>query len=73
MREKGCLHWWVLRASFNNRKVEKYDVLAYREEEIRKARKKCKTRAELKEWLRKEFMYYYWSKSECELIVGRFI
>lgn len=66
------LKWYVLNYDFNDRKVKPYNVLGNWDDKIRKARKKMKTRAELKEWLNKEFMYYYWSKSECETIMGGF-
>lgn len=66
------LEWYALREDFNKRKIENYNVLSGWEEKIKKARKnkKFKDYASLKEWLRKEFMYYYWSKAEHEICVG---
>lgn len=64
------LKWYVLKENFNTRKIEKYNVLSGWEDDIKKARKKCKTKEELKEWLKREFMYYYWSKCECEIFVA---
>ena len=63
----------VLCKDFNCNKqlIENYDVLRYREEEIRKLKKKCATRAEFAEELRKEFMWRFWSKAEHELIISR--
>lgn len=69
---KTKLKWYVLNYSFNERKVKPYNVLGYWDEDIKKARKKMKTKAELKEWLNKEFMYHYWSKAECETMMGGF-
>lgn len=64
------LHWYVLNEDFNTRKIKQYNALAGWEDDIRKARKKCKTKTELQEWLKCEFMYHYWSKCECEIYVS---
>lgn len=64
------LKWYVLHQNFNKEEIEFYNVLQGWEERIRKARKKVKTKTEFKEWLKKEFMYYYWSRSEYEIVVG---
>lgn len=64
------LKWYVLYQNFNKEEIEFYNVLQGWEERIRKARKKVKTKTEFKEWLKKEFMYYYWSRSEYEIVVG---
>lgn len=64
------LEWYALREDFNSREVKHYNVLSGWEEDIKKARKKVKTREEFKAWLRREFMYYYWSKCEHEIQVA---
>ena len=66
------LEWYALRDASGKRKIENYNVLSGWEEKIKKARKnkKFKDYASLKEWLRKEFMYYDWSKCEAEIAVG---
>lgn len=66
------LKWYVLRENFNARKIERYNVLNGWEDDLKTARKKKKftNKETLKEWLRKEFMYYFWSKSEHEIAVG---
>lgn len=64
------LKWYVLRDDFNAREVKHYNALGGWEDDIRKARKKFKTKEDLKAWLRREFMYYYWSKAECEIQVA---
>lgn len=63
----------VLCKDFNCNKqlIENYDILRYREEDIKKLKKKCANRAEFAEELRKEFMWRYWSKAEHELIISR--
>ena len=55
----------------NRQVISDYDILRYREKEIRKLKKKCATRAEFAEELRKEFMWHYWSKAEHELIISK--
>ena len=55
----------------NKQAITDRDILHDREKEIRKLKKKCATRAEFAEELRKEFMWRYWSKAEHELIVSR--
>ena len=55
----------------NAQLIENYNILRYREEEIKKLKKKCATRAEFAEKLRTEFMWRYWSKAEHELIISR--
>lgn len=55
----------------NRQVIYDYDVLHYREEDIKKLKKKCATRAEFAEELRKEFMWRFWSKAEHELIISR--
>lgn len=64
------LEWYVLKEDFSTREVKPYNCLNNWETSIVKARSKCRTRMDLKTWLRKEFMYHYWSKAECEIQVG---
>lgn len=63
----------VLCKEFNCNKqlIENYDILHYREDDIKKLKKKCATRAKFAEELRKEFMWRFWSKAEHELIISR--
>lgn len=66
------LEWYVLRHDFNKKKIIRYNVLKNWEEDLKIARRKKKfdSKETLKEWLRKELMYYFWSKSEHEIAVG---
>lgn len=64
------LQWYVIKEDFSTRKIYMYNALKSWEECIKKARKKCETREDFKTWLRKELMYHYWSKAECEIQVG---
>lgn len=62
------LEYYVL--AERNNKIIRYNVLNDWEEDIRKIKKEIKEKTELKEWLIKEFKYYYWSRAEHEIIVS---
>lgn len=66
---KKKISWYVKYFNFNSYRIEDYDVLKYREDIIKELKKKCATKEEFSEQLRKEFQYHYWSRSEYELIV----
>ena len=70
-KEFKPFEWMVLYHNFNADKIEQYNILKYREDDIKKIRKKCKTKEEFSEELRSEMMYYYWSKCEWELIISK--
>lgn len=55
----------------NGNRIEDYDVLKHREFEIKQLKKKCTTKDEFAEFLRREFMWRFWSKAEWELIVTK--
>lgn len=55
----------------NANKIEDYDVLKRRESEIKRLKKKCATKDEFAELLRREFMWRFWSKAEWELIIAK--
>lgn len=67
------LEYYVIHEDFNSRKLKRYNILndIFKEnlaEQIKK--KKITNLVELKEWLKRDFMYHYWSKSEWELAIG---
>ena len=72
------LKWYAFRYNWNDHKLEFTNVLNGWEENIAKVIKKgAKNKWEpvvdyesFKNWLRKEFVYYYWSKSEHEVMIG---
>lgn len=70
-KEFKPFEWMVLYHNFNSDKIEQYNVLKYREDDIKKIRKKCKTKEEFSEKLKREMMYYYWSKCQWELIITK--
>ena len=70
-KEFKPFEWMVLYHNFNSDKIEQYNILKYREDDIKKIRKKCETKEEFAEKLRREMMYYYWSKCEWEMIITK--
>lgn len=63
------MSWLVKRFDTNHQVIYNYDVLKYREDDIKKMKKKCATKEEFAEALKREMMYYFWSKAEHELII----
>ena len=63
------MSWLVKNFCCNKQVIEDYDVLKYREDDIKKMKKKSTTKEEFAEALRRECMYRYWSKCEWELII----
>lgn len=63
------LSWKVKAFDVNNQVIEDYDILKYREDFIKKLKKKCATKEEFSERLRREMLCCYWSKCEWELII----
>lgn len=63
------LSWLVKNYDCNRNIIENYDVLKYREEFIKKLKKKNENKEMFSELLRREMMYYYWSRAEYELIL----
>lgn len=63
------LSWKVKNFDINKQAIVDYNVLKYRENFIKKLKKKCATKEEFAEKLRREFQWMYWSKSEHEIII----
>ena len=61
--------WFVKNFDVNRQVIENYDVLKYREDDIKKLKKKCETKEEFDRKLSVEMMYHFWSRAEYELIV----
>lgn len=68
-KEFKPLSWKVKNFDVNKQVIEDYDILKYREDEIKKLKKKCETKEKFAEQLRRECMYRFWSKCEWELII----
>ena len=63
------LSWLVTYYDFNADKIKYYDIFKYREKWIKKLKKKCATKDEFSDVMRREFMWAYWSKCEWELVI----
>ena len=63
------MSWKVLWFDVNAQEITEYDVLKYREDDIKKWKKEYKTKKEFTKKLGKEMMYQYWSRSEYELVI----
>ncbi len=61
--------WKVLIHDCNASCVKPYDILAYREDFIKKLKKQYNTKAEFAAALERNFMWQYWSRSEYEMIL----
>jgi len=55
----------------NSRKIEDYDVLLRRMDDVKKLKKKSLNKAGFADALKREFMWRFWSKAEWELIVTK--
>lgn len=63
------LSWKVACHDCNADEITYYDVLKYREDFVKKLKKKCATKEEFAEKMRRELMWSYWSKCEWEIII----
>lgn len=61
--------WPTLIHDFNAKTVRTYDVLAYREDRVKKLKKKCATKEEFVELFGRDLMHQYWSRAEYEMIL----
>lgn len=64
------MSWKVKNYSINDNEIWDYDVLEYREPQIKKLKKKCITKEEFAEMMRREMMWQYWSRCEYEVIIS---
>lgn len=65
----GTMIWLVKDFDANRHSFEDYNVLAYREDFIKKLKKKHKEKENFADELRTEMVYHYWCKCEYECIV----
>ena len=68
-KKREPMNWKVLWFDVNAQEITEYDVLKYREDDIKKWKKEYKTKEEFTKKLGKEMMYQYWSRSEYELVI----
>lgn len=62
--------WKVKLFDCNKKQIVDYDVLAYREEEIKKLKKQYRSFEEFSERLERILMSQYWSRCEYEVLLG---
>lgn len=63
--------WLVEIFDVNGQKFKKYNVLAYKEEDIKKMKKKLKTKEKFGEELKIQMMSRYWSRAEWEFVIQK--
>ena len=66
------IEWYALYYNINSRKLESINIISRKLiEDVYKQIKsgKITNKSNLREYLRKEFMYRYWSRSEYEILV----
>lgn len=66
------LEWYVLKWDFNSKKVINYNILQWLKEDIANEvrLKHIYDKITLYEYLKKQFMYHYWSRTEHEMIIS---
>lgn len=65
------MEWNVFYHNVNSNKITTYNIFKHGSfnEYLKKAFKKCKTKDEFADTLRRELQYYFWSRAEYELII----
>lgn len=72
MAKKKKLSWIVYYHNFNGRKIETYDIFnhsGFYEDTKKNYKKNKENREEFDERLRRDLLYYFWSKCEWEVVV----
>lgn len=64
------LTWNVKNYDINKHAIIDYDVLKYRQESIKALKKKCASKVDFAEALKRDFRWQYWCRSEYELILS---
>lgn len=66
------LKYYALHYNSNKREIEQVNVLYGLKDDIVKniKNKHINNRDELKEYVKRQLMYYYWSKTEQEVLIG---
>lgn len=68
-KEPNKLSWFVTYYDCNADKIKYYDIFKYREDNIKKLKKKCANKEEFAKKLWGELMYSFCSKCEWEMII----
>lgn len=69
------LEWNVYTHNFNGKSIEKYNIFNHGRftEDVKKELKKCETKEEFAEELRKDVFYYFGSKCEWEVVITSWV
>lgn len=69
------LKWFVYCNDFNDKKIKEFNVFNHSRfcEDVKKDLKKCETKEEFAEKLRRNLFYYYGSKCEWEVVVTSWV
>ena len=69
------LEWNVYTHNFNGKSIEKYNIFNHGRftEDAKKELKKCETKEEFAEELRKDLFYYFGSKCEWEVVITSWV
>ena len=70
--KKVNLEWYVLKWDFNSKKVVNYNILQWLKEDIANEvrLKRVYNKSILREYLKTQLMYHYWSKAEHEFYIS---
>lgn len=63
------LSWIVKKYDFNKNVIEDYNVFKYREDFVKKLKKKYRDKDTFAKEMKSEMMYHYWSGCEYELVM----
>lgn len=69
IKDNPDFKWLVTNFDCNKQKIEKYNLLRYREEDIKKLKKKYSTKEEFEKEFRARCMSRFWSRAEYEVII----
>lgn len=68
---RAPFRWTAKVFSFNGHLITDYNILEYREEDIKRLKKKYPDKAAFSEALRLTLLSQYWSRAEWELIIAK--
>lgn len=69
IKDNPDFKWLVTNFDCNKQKIEKYNILRYREEDIKKLKKKYPTKEEFEKELKIRCQSRFWSRAEYEVII----
>ena len=66
------MQWYVYYHNVNEQKIETYNIFDHRgfNQDIKRGFKKCDTKKEFADEVRFSLQYYFWTKSEWEIVIS---